>query len=94
MRRSLGTAAALLASALAFAQGAPTQGEVRKIDKAGGKITLKHGEIRHLDLPAMNMTFRVRDPALLERLQVGDKVAFTADRIDGAYTITSLQPAR
>ena len=91
---------ALLALALAalwqvaLAQGAPVEGEVRKIDKAGGKITLKHGEIKtaNVDLPPMNMAFQVKDAAMLERVKVGDKVLFTADKIGGAYTITSLAP--
>ena len=78
----------------ALAQGAPVEGEVRKIDKAGGKITLEHAEIKtaNIDLPPMNMAFLVKDAAMLERVKVGDKVLFTADKIGGAYTITSLAP--
>lgn len=70
----------------------PVQGEVRKVDAEGGKITLKHGEIRNLDIPAMQMSFRVSDPAWLKRFQVGDKVTFTADKVGGQFTITSMTP--
>ena len=74
----------------AFAQTAPIEGEVRKVDKPGGKITLKHGEIKSLDLPPMNLAFQVKDAAMLDRVKVGDKVSFTAEKINGAYTITSI----
>ena len=62
---SLSLAFALAGGALA--QGAMTEGEVRKVDAAAGKITLKHGEIKSLDMPPMTMVFRVKDPALLAR---------------------------
>ena len=74
----------------AFAQAAPIEGEVRKVDKPGGKITLKHGEIKSLDLPPMNLAFQVKDAAMLDRVKVGNKVSFTAEKINGAYTITSI----
>lgn len=67
-------------------------GEVKKVDPEAGKITLKHGEIRNLDIPAMQMSFRVADPAWLKRFQVGDKVTFTADKVGGQFTITSMSP--
>ena len=68
--------------------------EVRKIDKEQGKVTLRHGPIPNLDMPNMTMVFRVSDPALLEALKEGDKVRFTADRINGAYTVTSIETAK
>lgn len=70
-----------------------TEGEVRKIDKEAKKITLKHGEIKNLDMPAMSMVFSVRDPALLGKVKPGDKVRFTAEKIGGTYTVTSLDVA-
>lgn len=70
----------------------PVEGEVRKVDPDAGKITLKHGEIRNLDIPAMQMSFRVSDPGWLKRFQVGDKVTFTADKVGGQFTITSMSP--
>jgi Cu(I)/Ag(I) efflux system protein CusF len=75
----------------ALAQNLPTaEGEVRKVDKAAGKISLKHGEIKNLDMPPMSMVFQVQDPALLNKVKVGDKVVFTADQIKGVYTLISI----
>ncbi|HLL10959.1 MAG TPA: copper-binding protein [Rubrivivax sp.] len=81
---------ALLKSGMALAQGVSTPGEVTKIDKDSGKVTLKHSEIKSLDMPAMTMAYRVRDPKLLETVAVGDRVRFVAERVDGQYTVTSL----
>lgn len=69
---------------------AMADGEVRKVDKDAGKVTLKHGYIKSLDMPPMTMVFRVADPALLERVAVGDKVKFDAAKLDGHYTVTSI----
>ena len=75
----------------AMAQALPlAEGEVRRVDKAGGKISLKHGEIKNLDMPPMSMVFEVRDPALLNKVKAGDKIVFTADQINGAYTVISI----
>ena len=71
-----------------------TDGEIRKIDKENGKLTIRHGPIKNLDMPGMTMVFQVQDPAVLEKVQVGDKVRFTADKIDGKFTVTSLDAAR
>ena len=79
----------LLKSGVAFAQAA-TPGEVTKVDKAGGRITLKHSEIKSLDMPAMTMAYRVRDAKLLDSVAVGDRVRFVAERVDGQYTVTSI----
>jgi Cu/Ag efflux protein CusF len=70
-----------------------SDGEVRKIDKAAGKLTLRHGPIQNLDMPAMTMVFRVSDPALLDTLKEGEKVRFTAERVGGALTVTAIAPA-
>jgi Cu(I)/Ag(I) efflux system periplasmic protein CusF len=86
--------AALLAAA-AFAQAAlpSVEGEVRKIDTDAKKITLKHGDIPNLEMAGMTMVFRVSDPALLTKVKPGDKVQFTADKVDGALTVLSIAPA-
>jgi Cu/Ag efflux protein CusF len=81
-----------LAGAAAFAAG-PVEGEVRKVDAAQQKVTLKHGEIKALDMPAMTMAYRVKDAGALSQLAPGDRVRFSVEKIDGAYTITSLQKA-
>lgn len=69
------------------------EAEVRRVDTAANKISLKHGEIKNLDMPPMTMVFQVSDPALLGQVKVGDKVRFTATQVNGAYTVMSLEPA-
>lgn len=71
-----------------------TQGEIRKIDMDTRKITIKHGEIKNLEMPSMTMVFQVRDLALLEKVQAGDKVRFKAINDRGALVVTDLQPLR
>jgi len=69
-----------------------SEGVVRKIDVANGKITLKHGPIVNLDMPPMSMVFRVQPPELLSGIKVGDKVKFHVEDINGTYTVTAIQP--
>ncbi len=81
-----------------FAQ-APTptgtgEGEVRKIDKATKKVTLRHGPIQELDMEAMTMVFQVADPAMLDQIAVGNKVKFTVRQGGGALTLLSIEPAK
>ena len=68
-----------------------TDAEVRKVDKENKKLTLKHGEIRNLDMPPMTMVFRVSDAALLDRVKAGDKVRFKAEKASDGYTVTALE---
>ena len=71
-----------------------TDGEVKKVDKDAGKVTIKHGEIKNLEMPPMTMVFRVKDGAMLEQLKVGDKIKFEAEKIGGAYTVKKLEVAK
>ena len=71
-----------------------TQGEVRKVDKEAKKITIKHGEIKNLEMPPMTMVFQVRDLALLEGVKAGDKIQFKAIKESGALVVTDLQTAK
>jgi Cu(I)/Ag(I) efflux system protein CusF len=87
------TAAALALAALG-AQAQAYEGEVLKIDKAQGKLTLRHGELKALDMPPMTMVFRVGSPALLERVAVGDRVKFDAAKVGGNYTVTAINKAQ
>ena len=73
---------------------AMTDGEVRKVDLDGKKITLKHGAIRNLDMPGMTMVFQVKDPAMLTTVKAGDKVRFTASNEGGKLTVTEIQAAK
>ena len=76
------------------AAGEMTEAEVRKVDKDNKKITLKHGAIKNLDMPPMTMVFGVSDAALLDKVNMGDKVRFTATGEGGKYLVTELQPAK
>ena len=71
--------------------GSLTQGEIRKVDKEAKKVTIRHGPIRNLDMPAMTMVFRVADPAMLDRLKAGDRIEFVADKVGGAYTVMQVE---
>ena len=68
-----------------------TEGEIRKVDAAAQKLTVKHGRIENLGMSPMTMVFRVKDPAFLTQVKPGDKVKMTVERIDGALTIVALQ---
>jgi Cu(I)/Ag(I) efflux system periplasmic protein CusF len=97
MKKSIHTLAAAMFAAIlslpaAYAQGNAVQGEVRKIDEAAGKITLKHGPIRNLGMDqGMTMAFRVSDPSMLRQVKVGDKVEFEAESGSSGYTVTKMQ---
>lgn len=67
---------------------------VRTVDKNARKLTLKHGDIPNLDMGPMTMVFHVADPALLDKVKAGDTVRFTADKIKGAYTVLTIEPAQ
>lgn len=79
----------------ALAQAAPISGEVKKIDADAGKITLKHGPAKSLGMDEpMTMVYRVKDPAMLKQVKVGDKVSFEAEEAASGYTVTKLQKAK
>jgi Cu(I)/Ag(I) efflux system periplasmic protein CusF len=81
-----------LAATSALAQTTDmSSGEIRKVDKSSSKITIKHGELKNLDMPPMTMVFQVRDPALLEKAKKGDKVRFVAEEKDGTLIVTALE---
>ena len=82
------------AAAPATAAAPMAEGEVRKVDLDNKKLTLRHGEIKNLDMPSMTMVFQVKDPALLGKVKVGDKVRFSAEKIDGAFTVMSIEAAK
>jgi len=69
-------------------------GEIRKVDIAAGKLTIRHAPLTELDMPAMTMVFRVADPKMLDELKPGDKVRFVATRDGGAFTVTRLEVVR
>jgi Cu/Ag efflux protein CusF len=79
------------ASPSAPASGEMIEGEVRKVDLDAKKITLRHGEIKNLEMPSMTMVFQVKDPAMLDKVKTGDKVRFSAEKLNGAITLTSIE---
>lgn len=74
--------------------GSLAEGEVRKVNKGAGKLTIKHGPLANLDMPPMTMVFRVKDPAMLERVKEGDAIRFKAEKVGGNYTVVELEPAK
>lgn len=68
-----------------------SEGEIKKVDKEASKITIKHGELKNLDMPPMTMVFRVTDPAMLDQVKAGNKIRFVAEKVNGAFTVTKLE---
>lgn len=100
MKPMIRIAAALaLALGLTFgtaaAQGASISGEVKRIDESAGKITLKHGPAKSLGMEEpMTMVYRVKDPAMLRQVKVGDTVIFEAEEAASGYTVTKMEKAK
>lgn len=69
-------------------------GEIRKVDKENGKLTIKHGEIKNLDMPGMTMVFVVKDKSQLDKLKAGDKVRFRAVKDGSTIAVTEIEPAK
>jgi Cu/Ag efflux protein CusF len=69
------------------------EGEVRRVDREGGKLTIRHGPIPNLDMPPMTMVFQVADAAMLDRVKPGDKVTFEADKVGNVYRVTRIVAA-
>jgi Cu(I)/Ag(I) efflux system periplasmic protein CusF len=82
-----------LLSSLAWAGPDMTDGEVRKVDKENGKVTIRHAEIKSLDMPAMTMVFQVKDRAMLDKLQPGSKIRFKAVQDASKFTVTEVELA-
>lgn len=71
-----------------------SEGEIKKIDKETGKLTVQHGPLANLNMPGMTMAFKAQDPAMLDQVKVGDKIRFRVERVNGAYAITKLESAK
>jgi Cu(I)/Ag(I) efflux system protein CusF len=85
----------LLAAALPALAQQLADGEIRKVDKKAKTLTIKHGPIQAIDMPAMTMVFQVKDPAMLDRVKAGDKVRFQAAMAAGGkVTVTSIEAAK
>ena len=92
MKRIAAMLALALAAGSALAQ--LSDGEVRRVDRDGKKITLKHGPIQNLDMPAMTMAFAVKDVAMLDRVKAGDRVRFRIEKTGETYTLVAIERAR
>ena len=80
---------------LALAQGALTDGEVKKVDAAAQKITIKHGPMPKFDMDeGMTMVYRVQDPAMLKAVKAGDKIKFDAEHVNGQFVVTKIQKTK
>lgn len=82
------------APATAGAVAELSEGTVKKVDKAAGKLTISHGPLKSLDMPPMTMVFRAADAAMLDKVKAGDRIRFDATRVGGAYTVTVLEVAQ
>lgn len=70
-----------------------TDGEIKKVDKDNKKLTIKHGDIKNLDMPGMTMVFQVKDPAMVDKVKVGDKIRFVVEKTSSGFVVTELMPA-
>ncbi|KJK01509.1 RND transporter [Burkholderiaceae bacterium 26] len=82
------------ATAAAPASEKMSHGEIRKVDTSAGKLTIKHGPLENLGMDGMTMVFRVKDPAMLEQVSVGDKIDFVAEQVNGALTVVKMQKSK
>ncbi|MGE5648554.1 MAG: copper-binding protein [Bacillota bacterium] len=71
--------------------GAMSEGEVKKVDRQAGRITIKHGPLENLGMPGMTMAFRVKDAAMLDQVKVGDRIRFVAGKAGAAYSVERLE---
>ncbi len=67
-----------------------TDGEIKKVDRDAGRVTIKHGPLENLGMPGMTMVFGVTDVSVLQSLKAGDKVKFAAGKVDGRIVVTEL----
>jgi len=68
-----------------------TRGEVTKIDTKQKKLTIKHEELKNLDMPAMKMVFVVADEAMLDQVKEGQTIEFVAEKVNGRLTVTEIK---
>ena len=81
-----------LSAGAAAGQTGRAEGEIRKVDREAGKITLRHGPVAgDLEMPAMSMVFQVKDAALLDRLKPGDRVDAVLSKQQGVFYILSAE---
>ena len=70
------------------------EGEVRWVDPGAGKLTVMHVRHKSLGMPPMTMVVRVKDAGRLTQLKAGDRIRFSAERVNGVLTATVVQSAK
>lgn len=88
---TIGQQAEALTSTDANTAAEMSEGVVRKVDAEQKKITIRHGELKNLDMPPMTMVFQVADPAFVEQVKEGDEVKFVAEKREGKYTVMRIE---
>jgi Cu(I)/Ag(I) efflux system periplasmic protein CusF len=68
-----------------------SDGEIRKVDKDAGKLTIKHGDLKNLAMPPMTMVYQVKEKAMLDKVQAGDKIKFKVIDDNGKMVVTEIQ---
>lgn len=95
MRKPILLAATLLALVSPVQAQSLADGQVTKVDESAGKITIKHGPIKKLNMDeGMTMVFRAQDPAMFKMVRPGDKIKFDAEKINGQFTVTKIEKAK
>jgi Cu/Ag efflux protein CusF len=69
-------------------------GEVKKVDKDTGKLTIQHGPLTNLNMPGMTMVFKTQNPSMIEQVKVGDNIRFRAENVNGGLTVTRIETAK
>jgi Cu/Ag efflux protein CusF len=80
--------------AAAPANAAMSDGLIKAVNKAAGKLTISHGPLTNLGMGAMTMEFRVKDAAWLEQIKAGDKIRFVAEEANGVFTVVKFEKAK
>ena len=70
--------------------GAMVDGVVKEV-RSNGDLTIKHAKIPNLDMSAMTMVFKLKDPKLGKGVKVGDKIKIHVEDIGGKLTVTKLK---
>jgi Cu/Ag efflux protein CusF len=71
------------------------RGQIIDVDQSAGEITIRHGPIKALGMDhGMTMVFRAKDPRVLKRVKVGDRIKFDADDVKGEYSVTHIEKVK
>lgn len=71
-----------------------SDGIVKKVDAQNGKVTLTHGEIANVQMPAMTMSYRIKQVQWLESIHAGDKVRFAMDKLNDEFVVVHIEAVK